>query len=469
MNGSVRPSLTVVGLGPGDPSLRTVGAQRALDGAGRIVLRTRVHPGLADLRDDPRVSDCDDLYEGAPSFQDVYGAIAERVLRLVTENVNDRVVYAVPGHPRFGEWSIRLIGELAPERGVSVSIQSAVSAVDAVVALVAADPMVDQVQVVDALALAAAVEREPFAGGSVAVDPRRPCLVGQVYAPHVAASVKLALGRLYPDDHPIVLVRAAGVPGEEEATGCPLFELDRRPVDHLTSVWVPALEALSAFRSPLELQRIAALLRSPEGCPWDREQTHRSLRSASIEEAYEVIDAIDRDDADNLEEELGDLLFHVFLHAQIAEEAGTFTLEAVYERVARKLIRRHPHVFGDVEAPTPNDVVKTWEAVKARERAERTDTVPVNPLDRLPRSMPALLRAASLLGSWKQNGHRTSDPDAFDASGTALLAAVQSAVDVGADPERALDAALRRRFASDESGGAPIESGVASTGGDRQR
>lgn len=446
MSESVPPRLLVVGLGPGDPSLRTIGTQRALDAAERIVLRTRVHPGLEDLLGDDRVSDCDDLYAVSGSFDGVYRAIAERVLGFVTGTGEGGVVFAVPGHPRFGERSVGLIEERAAELGVGVAVMTAVSSVDAVVGVLAVDPMADEVQLIDALALAAAVDREPFAGGSLGVDPLRPCLIGQIYAPHVAVAVKLALGRLYPDDHPIVLVRAAGVAGAERSTSCRLFELDRQPVDHLTSAWVPALAALTAFRSPSELRRIVALLRAPGGCPWDREQSHRSLRPAVIEEAYEVADAIDRDDADNLEEELGDLLLQVVLHAQIAEEAGAFVLEDVHERVARKLVRRHPHVFGTVEARTADDVVATWEAIKARERAGNGDEATVHPLDRLPRSMPALLRATSLLGSWKRAAPREADASSFDAAGEALLAAVGLAMRDGVDPERALDAALRRRL-----------------------
>lgn len=465
MSHPVDARLLIVGLGPGDPSLRTAGAQRALDGAARIVLRTRIHPGLEDLAEDPRVGDCDDLYDGSRSFEEVYAAIADRLLRLAADRDGGQVVFAVPGHPRFGERSVCLIEERAAGRGIALAVMAAVSTVDAVAAALAIDPMSDEAQLVDALALAAAVERDPFAGGSIAVDPHRPCLVGQVYAPRVAAAVKLALGRLYPDDHPIVLVRAAGVPGDERLTRCRLFELDRRPVDHLTSVWVPAMEALTAFRSPAELQRIVALLRAPGGCPWDRDQSHRSLRPAVIEEAYEVVDAIDRDDADNLEEELGDLLLQVVLHAQIAEEAGTFTLEDVCERVGRKLIRRHPHVFGDAEARTAGDVVTTWEAVKAEERAGQGVDTAAHPLDRLPRSMPALLRAASLLGSWKQGPPRTPDPVAIEAAGEALLAAVASAVHAGVDPERALDAALRRRASVETRQETPAANGPVRTGG----
>ena len=463
MRPAMAARITVVGLGPGDPSLRTLGAQRALDDADRIVLRTRIHPGLDDLAGDPRVADCDDLYERAATFDDVYAAIAERVCNLAL-TVADTVVYAVPGHPRFGERSVRLLAEEAGRRGVPIEVQAAVSALDAIAAALAIDPMADGVQVIDATSFAIAVEHQPFAGGLVTVDPHRPCLVVQVYTPSVAAATKLALSRLYPEEHPIVIVAAAGIGGLERLVRCPLYEFDRQPVDHLTSVWLPPLPALEAHRHPQTLQRIVARLRAPGGCPWDRSQTHQSLRDAVIEEAYETIDAIDGADAANLAEELGDVLLQVALHAQIAEESGDFTLEEVCEHVSQKLLRRHPHVFGTADARTPEEVVATWEAVKAVERADKTGAGdPDDPLGRLPRSMPALIKAVALIRSGAALHPASGDGagDSPEAVGARLLAAVESAVRVGVDPERALDAALRRRF----GGGPAAETGTQPTRG----
>ncbi len=442
--------IVVAGLGPGDPSLRTVGEQRALDEADRIVLRTRIHPGLDDLADDPRVIDCDDLYDGSATFEEVYLAVAERVVDLAEAADAGTVAFAVPGHPRFGERSVRLLEERAVDRGFTVEVQGAVSALDAIANALSVDPLGDEVQLLDATAFAAAVEREPFAGGLVAIDPQRPCLVGQVYSATIAAAVKLALARFYPDDHPIVVVRAAGVDDEESLDHRFLFELDRRPVDNLSSVWVPALSSLAAYRSPHTLQRIVALLRAPGGCPWDRKQTHSTLRQAVIEEAYETVDAIDAGDAENLAEELGDLLLQAALHAQIAEEDASFALEDVYESVNRKLIRRHPHVFGTVEARTPAEVVTTWEAVKAAERAATAGgEKPTHPLDRLPRSMPELTRATMLLAPRKAESRPMASEDEIAVIGEALLAAVEAAAGRGVDPEGALDEALRRRVDRD--------------------
>jgi MazG family protein len=136
------------------------------------------------------------------------------------------------------------------------------------------------------------------------------------------------------------------------------------------------------------LREIVARLRSPEGCPWDREQTHESLRAALIEECYEAIEAIERADDANLREELGDLLLHVVMHAHMAGERKAFSFEDVVAGVCEKLIRRHPHVFGEANATESGQVVRLWEQIKRKEKGEALSI-----MDDLPSGFPALLRA----------------------------------------------------------------------------
>lgn len=442
--------IEVIGLGPGDPELRTVGAQRMLDTAERIVLRTAKHPGIDALINDPRVTSCDDLYEAGATFEDVYRAVALRVCE-AAEDATGFVAYAVPGSPQFGERSVALLRNEADRRGLTLHVQAAVSAFDAIAISLASDLMADEVQIVDAASLLAIQDQEPYAGGQIALDPVRPMLICQVYAQYVASAVKLMISRLVSDDHPIVIVRAAGVSGQELVQHCRLFELDRRPVDHLTSVYVPGMSPLAATRSSYTLQRIVAQLRAPGGCPWDRMQTHQSLRDAIIEEAYETVDAIDADDRPHLAEELGDLLLIVAMHAQIAEEAGDFALEDVYDAVTRKLVRRHPHVFGDVVAETPDAVVATWDAVKAAERAADGDepAVAPSPLTKLPRSMPALQKARVLFGARKGAAPVEAESAQRQEVGDRLLATARQAAVAGIDPEQALGDALGRYFHQD--------------------
>jgi tetrapyrrole methylase family protein / MazG family protein len=427
-------TLTVVGLGPGNPAQRTLEAAAVLETATKIVLRTAVHPGLDDFANDPRVSSCDDLYESAASFDELYSAIAGRVLAAAREG---DVVFAVPGHPLIGERAVTRLLANAAAAGITIRIVVGVSAIDAVAAALQCDPMADEAQLIDAAELQRFVDNEPFNGALPDLSPLRPILLSQVYSAAIASAAKLALGRLYPDDHPIVIVSAAGIAHTQQVTHCRLFELDRRPVDHLTSVWIPRMESLAATRWPLSLHHIAARLRAPNGCPWDREQTYESLRRTVIEEAYEVASAIDEGDPQHLADELGDLLLHVAMQAQIGEEAGDFSIGDVYDHVNRKLVRRHPHVFGEVTANTADEVVTTWDAVKAKERAGQE--IPEDPFDRLPRSMPVTLRVAKVLrkGAVINDTGNASDP------GQKLLKAVQLATAAGLDPDVELERAYR--------------------------
>jgi tetrapyrrole methylase family protein/MazG family protein len=455
------PAIIIAGLGPGNPELRTVGTRRALDEADRIILRTRVHPGLGDLVADPRVTDCDDLYEIADDFVALYAAIADRVVDAA--HSGGSIVFAVPGHPRFGEKSVPLIEAGARNLGIPVVVLDAVSFLDVATSALAIDPIAGGLQVADAEEVAATVGADPFAAGHLGVDPSRPLLVAQLYNRDLASAVKIALSRLYPDEYAVVLLQAAGVPGEQITTELPLHALDRQQMDHLTSLWVPPMTPLEAHRSPSSLARIVARLRAPGGCPWDREQTPATLRNAVLEEAYEVVDAIDTDDYAGLAEELGDLLLLVTMHAQIAEENGEFRLEDVYEGISRKLTRRHPHVFGSVSAATADAVVATWEGVKAKERAEKGDsTAKLSPIDRLPRAMPVTRKIIEILAP-----RSILAPPENPNSGNQLLEAVRALIERGLDPELALEASLRESI--DRGNSASENSAVAGIGTERGR
>ena len=139
------------------------------------------------------------------------------------------------------------------------------------------------------------------------------------------------------------------------------------------------------------LRAIVSLLRSPGGCPWDREQTHESLRAGLLEEACETIDAITKADDANLREELGDLLLQVVFHTDLAAERGAFTLEDAAQQTCEKLIRRHPHVFGDTDAADTETVLRQWEQIKREEKGGRASI-----MDGIPRALPALIRAANI-------------------------------------------------------------------------
>jgi len=165
-----------------------------------------------------------------------------------------------------------------------------------------------------------------------------------------------------------------------------------------------------------ELVAIMARLRGASGCPWDREQDHRSLRPCLLEETYEVLEAIDRDDPDALRQELGDVLLQVIFHAQLAEEAGRFDIGEVVQGLRDKLVGRHPHVFGDSSAETPEEVLHQWDSLKRRERSDDSAEAIIE----APRAMPALSRAQVVLRRAGRAGIGRGRAQAKGAAETAL-------------------------------------------------
>ena len=179
--------------------------------------------------------------------------------------------------------------------------------------------------------------------------------------------MKLTLMAVYPDNHKVSLLHGAGTRNAKVET-LDLYQIDRSPqIGLLTALYIPPLRNGSSFEG---FQEVVAHLRAPDGCPWDREQTHLSLRPFLLEETYEVLSALDDEDQDALKEELGDLLLQIVLHAQIASEFGDFSMVDVIQEIQEKLIRRHPHVFGDLDLDDQQKVLKNWEKLKSVERED---------------------------------------------------------------------------------------------------
>jgi tetrapyrrole methylase family protein/MazG family protein len=331
----------------------------------------------------------DSWYDEAADFASLYARIAGHILKLGAREAG--VVYAVPGNPMVGEATVAGIYGGAASAGLPVSLAPGLSFIEPVLAALGIDAL-DDLQIADASQLTT-MHHPPL-------DPDRPALIAQLTSRRQAAQVKLTLMNAYPDAHPARLVRAAGT-DREQVIHCSLFELDRQPaIDHLTTLYLPPLAhtgGLPAF------QETVAHLRAPEGCPWDREQTHQSLRPYLLEESYEVLAALDAEDAQALREELGDLLLQIVLHAQIAGEAGEFQMADVIGQIDAKLRRRHPHVFGDIAVSGVGEVLTNWEAIKRAERAADAEngdvagkTLPESILDGIPPDMPALARAQAI-------------------------------------------------------------------------
>jgi tetrapyrrole methylase family protein / MazG family protein len=409
MTGPVR----VVGLGPADLDRIPARALEMLDDRDvPVVVRTLDHPAAAQLAGRRAVVSCDDLYESAATFDDVYARIVERVLAAAAAGP---VTYAVPGSPFVGERTVRLLAQ----SGVPVEMVAAESFVDAALAASGLDPMDRGLQILDAHALP---------------NPlllHLPTLVAQIDGAAAVDAVRDGLLTLLPAKTPVTLLADLGGPGERAET---VAVGDLRPTH--AGARVSLLVDVPAPGWPGLVQTNARLRGE---CPWDREQTHHSLGRHLLEEAYEVLEAIDALPAGapdapvdvaayvELEEELGDLLVQVVFHATLASEAGTFGVEEVAERVRRKLVARHPHVFGDVDAPTAAQVMANWDALK-REEKRRTSL-----LDGVPSSLPALARAREIQARAAAAGF-----DWPDVAGAAEKVAEEAAelADAGADAER---------------------------------
>ncbi len=394
-------TITIVGLGPGDPAHLTREAWEVLTQADEVYLRTERHPTIGGLPPGPVWHSFDHLYETLGSLADVYDAIATEVLALGRRAGG--IIYAVPGHPLMGESSVTQILVRARQEGLTVCMIEGLSFVEPTLSLLGLDGLAG-LQLADATELAAA--HHP------ALDPGRPALVAQIWGQRLASEVKLTLMNAYPDDHEVTLVRGAGTTAAS-LRALPLYRLDRdAEVDHLTTLYVPPL--LGAAGLPA-LQETVAHLRAPGGCPWDQEQTHQSLRVNLLEEAYEVLAALDAEDDEKLAEELGDLLMQIAMHVQIATEEGSFRFADVIGQIDAKLKRRHPHVFGRAEVEGTAQVLRNWEAIKARERADAGDQEGSR-LAGVPAVLPALARAQALADRAARSGF--SWPDVEQALGT---------------------------------------------------
>lgn len=437
--------ITVIGLGPGglsrvpEPVLRIL-----LDKERTVVVRTISHPAAKELASRREVLSCDDLYESAGTFDEVYEAIAARV---GDASLAGPVVYAVPGSPTVGEFAVRKL----LSSGQEVEVIPAESFIDAVLAEVGYDPLDRGLQVLN---------------GHDLPDPLildKPTIIGHLDSPEALVDVGAAVDRVTPEDATVTILQGVGsddavVVRSEPAAVDPALAGDR------TSMYVDAepgglIGAIKAMR----------VLR--EQCPWDRSQTHQSLAKYLVEESHELIDAIVtlESDPDDLmayaavEDELGDVLLSVLFHAVIAREAGVFDIDDVAEGLRQKLVRRHPHVFGDVELGSASEVKANWDRIKAAERGgDGEESV----LDGIPSGMPALHRASKVQNRAAKVGFDWQEPaevipkvreevdelaeavsgqgDIESELGDLLFSVVNLARHLGMDPETSLLAASAR-------------------------
>jgi len=372
-----RGHVVVVGLGPAGVDLMLPSARSKLSYMAHRYARTARHPAIDELgKHGLDFEAFDDRYEAAASFDDLYRGITDDLVAAAAEHGD--ICYAVPGNPAVAERTVALLREAERRGDVTLEIVPGISFADLAWSRLGVDPM-DGARLVD--------------GQTFAVDAAGlygPLLIGHCINQLVLSDIKLVLLETLPPDAPVTVLQRLGLPGETITTVA-LADLDRDvEADHLTSIFVDVGQVAVAG----ELAALVALserLRAPGGCPWDAEQTHHSLSRYLLEEAYETVEAIERlpgdapagpvDAADyaQLEDELGDLLYQVVFHSVLAREAGAFTIADVARGIHEKLVRRHPHIFGDVEADTVSEVMTNWEQIKKREKGSDSIVEGISP------------------------------------------------------------------------------------------
>ncbi len=387
--------ITVVGLGPGDEARMTYEAVAALRAADRILLRWSNGPHARVLTKLGLVfSGMDDVYDSADDFDALTSALATRVLQAAAEG--GHTVYGVPGGGGVGDVSVGRVCALARAQGVPCTVLPGISAAETLACVAGG---------LSEARIAYAADYECFAP-----DPRVPLLVLELDNQTLASEMKLRLLAAYPPEHQTLATPHTGGAGYVA-----LQQIDRLPAQHYgacSALFLPPvldIQALPRYDMG-HLMQIIARLRSPDGCPWDREQTHETLKPYLIEEAWETLAAIDEGEDQHICEELGDVLLQVVLHARIGEESGAFDMGDVITSISRKMITRHPHVFGDLRVSSADEVLTNWYHIKKAVGGYATHA---DVLRDVPTSLPALLRAA---GVQKKAGKVGFDfPDALQA------------------------------------------------------
>ncbi|MBR3178975.1 MAG: nucleoside triphosphate pyrophosphohydrolase [Clostridia bacterium] len=348
------------------PYTLTQNAWKAIQEAENLYLQTDRHPSANTVKQAGlKYVSMDDLYEQAEDFDDLNNLIAKRLTS------SGSCVYAVPGDGCFAQMDA--IGQACEQHGFTLKVLPGVSYAKA------AFPSLQNA----VLCTANELPDSP--------DLNELLCIQEIDTIIAAGEVKLYLQRFYPDEFPVKLA-VMQEDGSYKIEEIPLYTLDRRKDFFAGTVLlvpkIPFFEK-SKYLYP-DLCRIMEMLRAPNGCPWDKEQTHESIKGDLIEECYELCDAIDEGNDDHLIEELGDVLMQVVFHATIAKEQGRFDQDDVSDGIVKKLIYRHPHVFGNVKAETSGEVLKNWDALKAKDRHQTTQT---EILCSVPKRFPALMRA----------------------------------------------------------------------------
>ena len=348
------------------PAAFTLAQQQLLTSGLPLYIQTEKHPSAQVLKAlHLHAVSMDDLFESSPDFDALNSAIAARIC-----DAGD-CVYVATGNIQNSQ--LPAIRKLAQTRNILVCVLPHLTAGEV-----------------------AFPEREPAIAISAhdlpeQLDPEQNYVVEEIDSSIAAGEAKLFLSEFYPDES-LVILASDGKDGTYLVHEINLCDLDRqKSYDATTILYASRTEFEARTRHGFDdVMRIVRRLRAPNGCPWDREQTHVSLKNALVEESYELIDAIDEDDDAHICEEMGDVLLQFALHAVIAEEQSAFTYRDACTELVEKLIYRHPHVFGSIRVSGSDEVLKNWDALKMSQRGQTSQT---EVLKSVPKSFPALLRS----------------------------------------------------------------------------
>ncbi|WBF52965.1 MazG nucleotide pyrophosphohydrolase domain-containing protein [Macrococcoides canis] len=344
--------ITVVGLGNYGLDELPFGIYRFLNKVEKVYVRTLAHPVVEDLEDIEWIS-FDEVYEKHDQFSEVY---AEIVQTLKEKAMDDDIVYAVPGHPMVAESTTEL---LLQDEAIDIEVLGGKSFIDDLFQAVSFDPN-NGFQMLDGTMMT-----------SEAINIRNALIITQVYDQMIAGDVKVTLMEKYPDNHNVAIV--TGARGQGSAVKwCPLYEMDHDfELSNLTSLFVPALSQENYAGDFEYLSSIMDTLVADDGCPFDKAQTHSSLKRYLLEETYELFEAIDNDDIDHMIEELGDILLQVVFHGAIGKKSMMFDTREIVQGISEKMIRRHPHIFGEgVEVNSIEELNQVWKNAKQAEGKE---------------------------------------------------------------------------------------------------
>lgn len=370
--------LYIVGLGPGSIDSLTLGAVNRIHSGKAHFLRTLKHPSVEYFKENNILfKSFDDIYDTKDSFDEVYKTIVSELIEAVKKH--GEINYYVPGNPMVAEKTVQLlINSLSEDE---IEIVSGISFIEPILEIVNKDP-IDGLKILDGTDIK-----------SSDLDINSHAIITQIYNTSVSSEVKLILMETYPDEYRVSLIHNAGISGSEIVENIPLYEIDHsKNIGVLTSLFIPKIEK---DQYPIydynDIVGIMKRLRSDNGCPWDREQDHLSIRAGILEEAYELVEALNENDIDHIAEELGDLLLQVVFHTQIALEEGEFNPIYVTTSLANKLITRHPHVFFQKNVDNSSEVVYNWDKIKYQSRN-------ISQLSEMLRNIP---RLPALMKSYK--------------------------------------------------------------------